>query len=85
MWEPSVKMKKLSLYLVLRRERKRALPSSGLSALVQGAGRLVEMKEEKGNQWPKGEKRSTGEKGAGVTATVARKERALVMNGVCGW
>ena len=82
--EPSVKMKKVSLYFVERRDRNRAFPSSGHPALVHGAGRFNDMREESGNHGPKGERRSSGEKGGGVAGREAKRERALVMNGVCG-
>ena len=82
MWEPSVKMKKVSLYFVERRDRNRDLPSSGHSVLVQGVGRFCDMMDEKGNHGPKGEWRSSGEKGGGVEGREAKRERARLMNGV---
>ena len=82
--EPSVKMCMCFLYFVCRRLLKSILPCAGQAAFDHGVlvWRFKEIREERGNQGPRGEVFSSLRKGGGVTLIVAKKERALSTKGV---
>ena len=52
--------------------------------MVHGEGRVREMKDEKGNHGPRGERKGSGEKGGGVMESEVEVERALVVNSAWG-